>query len=86
MLVMKSITILKERSGLGKVCFILFLSHSLSPPLVATTIDFFIVMDGLFDKKKKGYEVVLMINYQDRNWRSRYVSLGLSMRWTWLCG
>jgi len=54
MLVMKSITILKERSGLGKVCFILFLSHSLSPPLVATAIDFFIVMDGLFDKKKKG--------------------------------
>jgi hypothetical protein len=29
---------------------------------------------------------VLMINYQDRNWRSRYVSLGLSMRWTWLRG
>jgi len=50
MLVMKSIAILEEKSGLRKVCFILLLFHSLSPPLVAAAIDFFIVMDGLFDK------------------------------------
>ena len=50
MLVMKSIAILEEKSRLGKVCFILLLSHSLSPPLVVAAIDFFIVMDGLFDK------------------------------------
>jgi hypothetical protein len=85
---MKSTAILEERLGLVKVCFILFLSHSLSLSLVVAAIDFFMVVDRLFEKKKKkrGCKVVLMVEYQDKDERSYYISLGLSMRRTWLCG
>jgi hypothetical protein len=84
---MKSTAILEERLGLVKVCFILFLSHSLSLSLVVAAIDFFMVVDRLFEKKKRrGCKVVLMIEYQDKDERSHYISLGLSMRRTWLCG
>jgi hypothetical protein len=55
MSVIKSTAILKKRLGFEKVRFILFLSHSLSPSLVAVAIDFFMVVDGLFDKKKEGF-------------------------------
>jgi len=55
MLVIKSTAILKKRLWFGKVCFILFLSHSLSPSLVAAVIDVFMVVDGLFEKKKGGF-------------------------------
>jgi hypothetical protein len=84
---MKSTAILEERLELVKVCFILFLSHSLSLSLVVAAIDFFMVVDRLFEKKKRrGCKVVLMIEYQDKDERSHYISLGLSMRRTWLCG
>jgi hypothetical protein len=55
MLVIKSTAILKKRLWFGKVCFILFLSHSLSPSLVAAVIDVFMVVDGLFEKKRGGF-------------------------------
>jgi len=51
---MKSTAILEERLGLVKVCFILFLSHSLSLSLVVAAIDFFMVVDRLFEKKRGG--------------------------------
>jgi len=54
MSIMKSTAILEERLELVKVCFILFLSHSLSLSLVVAAIDFFMVVDRLFEKKKEG--------------------------------